>query len=206
MLLSFAALAAGVEVRVLSSRADMVTGGDALLETNATLEKFNAKLNGQDVTRSFRPGKTPGTLIARVEGLKIGKNTLEVKSAKGRAKLELTNYPLTGPVLSGPHQSHSCARRNRPAQAPADGDCSAKTIVIYVYKSTQPPHPVAAGSSPGALPGRFKPFDPRAASADGADHDQRRRTVDYIVRRGEGHNHAIYEIAFLPPGQPLPDP
>ena len=34
---SFAAAAAsrGVEIRVLSGRADMVTGGDALIETNA---------------------------------------------------------------------------------------------------------------------------------------------------------------------------
>src|SRR5437773_6968063 len=99
MLLSSSAVAADVEIRVLSGRADMVTGGDALVETNAALEKFNARLNGQDITRSFRPGKTAGTLIARVEGLKIGTNTLEVKSAKGSAKLELTNYPTTGPVF-----------------------------------------------------------------------------------------------------------
>src|SRR6266852_303055 len=104
MLLGSVAVAAHVEVRVLSGRADMVTGGDALVETNAALEKFNARLNGQDITSSFRPGKTAGTLIARVEGLKIGKNTLEVKSAKGREKLELINYPTTGPVFSGPHQ------------------------------------------------------------------------------------------------------
>jgi hypothetical protein len=99
LLLSSAAVAADVEVRVLSGRADMVTGGDALVETNAALEKFNARLNGQDITRSFRPGKTVGTLIARVEGLKIGKNTLKVKSAKGRAKLEVLNYfqPFQGP-------------------------------------------------------------------------------------------------------------
>jgi len=53
----------------------MVTGGDALVETNAALEKFNARLNGQDITSSFRLGKTGATLIARVEELKIGKNT-----------------------------------------------------------------------------------------------------------------------------------
>ena len=79
----------------------MVTGGDALVETNAAPEKFNAKLNGQDIAKSFRPGKTTGTLTARVEGLKLGKNTLEVKSAKGSAKLELTNFPITGPRLFG---------------------------------------------------------------------------------------------------------
>ena len=215
MLLSSAAVAADVEVRVLSGRADMVTGGDALVETNAALEKFNARLNGQDITRSFRPGKTAGTLIARVEGLKIGKNTLEVKSAKGPAKLELTNYPTTGPVFSGPHQKpFVCQTEQAGLGAPLDGDCSAKTIVTYVYKSTQPAAPAApggrGGQAPGALPGGFKPFDPSAprpanlaqtTTSDG-------KTVDYIVRRERGTiNRAIYEIAFLHvPGQPLPDP
>jgi len=84
-LLNSVAVAAGVELRVLSGRADMVTGGNALIETNAALERFTAKLNGQDITRSFRPGKTSGTLIARVEGLKAGKNRLKVKSLKGSA-------------------------------------------------------------------------------------------------------------------------
>jgi hypothetical protein len=97
-------------------RADMVTGGDVLVETNATLEKFKARLNGQDIARSFRPSKT-GALIARVEGLKIGKNTLEVKSANGRAKLELSNYPIGGPSFRERIKTHSCARPNRQAWA-----------------------------------------------------------------------------------------
>jgi hypothetical protein len=212
MLLRSAAVAADVVVRVLSGRADMVTGGDALVETNATLEKFNARLNGQDITRSFRPGKTAGTLIARVEGLKIGKNTLEVKSATGRAKLELTNYPTTGPVFSGPHQTpYVCQTEQAGLGAPLDGDCSAKTIVTYVYKSTQPAAPGGRGGQvPGALPSGFKPFDPSAPRP--ADLAQTTitdgKTVDYIVRRERGTiNRAIYEIAFLHvPGQPLPDP
>src|SRR5882724_6937659 len=86
-----AAAAAGVEIRTVSGRPDMVTGGDALIETNASAEKLSATLNGADITKSFHPGKTKGTLVAHVEGLKAGKNTLEIKSAKGSAKLELTN-------------------------------------------------------------------------------------------------------------------
>src|SRR5687768_8891061 len=69
-----AAAARDVAIRVLSGRADMVTGGNVLVETTATLEKFRGTLNGQDITASFRPGKTAGTLVARVEGLKPGKN------------------------------------------------------------------------------------------------------------------------------------
>jgi hypothetical protein len=212
LLLSSVAVAAGVEVRVLSGRADMVTGGDALVETNAAPEKFHARLNRQDITSSFRPGKTTGTLTARIEGLKIGRNTLEVKSAKGSAKLELTNYPITGPVFSGPHQKpFVCQTEQAGLGAPLDGDCSAKTIVIYVYKSTQPAAPAGrGGQAPGALPSGFKPFDPSAPRpADLAQTATRDgKTVDYIVRRERGTiNRAIYEIAFLHvPGQPLPDP
>lgn len=212
MLLSSVAVAARVEVRVLSGRADMVTGGDALVETNAVPEKFHARLNGQDITSSFRPGKTTGTLTARIEGLRIGRNTLEVKLAKGSAKLELTNYPITGPVFSGPHQKpFVCQTEQAGLGAPLDGDCSAKTIVTYVYKSTQPAAPAGrGGQAPGALPSGFKPFDPSAPRpADLAQTTTRDgKTVDYIVRRERGTiNRAIYEIAFLHvPGQPLPDP
>ena len=136
LLVSSAVLAADVEIRVLSGRADMVTGGDALVETSAVLEKFNARLNGQDITSSFQPGKTAGTLIARVEGLKIGKNTLEVNSAKNSAKLELINYPITGPVFSGPHQKpFVCQTEQAGLAAPLDDDCSAKTMVTFVDNS-----------------------------------------------------------------------
>jgi hypothetical protein len=190
----------------------MVTGGNALVESNAATEKFNAKLNGQDITGSFRPGRTGGTLIARVEGLKIGKNTLEVTSAKGRAKLELVNFPAGGPVFSGPHQKpFACRTEQAGLGAPLDVDCSAKTVVTYVYKSTQPLTPGGRGAQvPGALPGRFKPFDPSAPRP--ADLAQTTttdgKTVDYVVRRERGTiNRAIYEIAFLhSPGQALPDP
>src|ERR1700721_3712516 len=120
----------------------MVTGGDALVEVNAPQEKFSATLNGQDVSKAFRPGKTAGTLVAHIDGLKTGKNLLEVKSAKGSAKLELTNYPIEGPVFSGPHQKpFVCQTEQAGLGAALDEDCSVKTLVTYVYKSTQAPPP-----------------------------------------------------------------
>lgn len=214
-LVGSSALAGDVEIRVLSGRADMVTGGDALVETNAALEKFSAKLNGQDITAAFRPGQTPATLVGRVQVLKSGKNTLEVKSAKGSAKLELTNYPITGPVFSGPHQKpFVCQTEQAGLGAPLDENCTANTIVSYIYKSTQPAAlvwpPVHGGRGPGYIPAGFKPFDPSGPRpADVAQTTTREgKTLDYIVRRERGTiNRAIYEIAFLhDPGQPLPDP
>jgi hypothetical protein len=209
-----AAATRGVEIRVLSGRPDMVTGGDALVET-AAADKFSATLNGQDVTKSFRPGKTAGTLVARLEGLRTGKNALEIKSSKGSATLELTNYPIAGPVFSGPHQKpFVCQTEQAGLGAPLDDDCAAKTVVTYVYKSTEP---VATGAgrgrgaqTPGAPPAGFKPFDPsgprpsdlaQTTTSDG-------KTVDYIVRRERGTiNRAIYEITILhDPSKPAPDP
>ena len=214
-LFSSSALAA-IEVHALSGRPDMIAGSEALIETNAPLEKFTAMLNGQDVSKSFKPGKKTGTLIGRVDGLKIGKNTLEIKSSKGSAKLELTGYSITGPVFSGPHQKpFVCQTEQAGLGAPLDEDCSVKTVVSYVYKSTDAPPPGAGRggrgpAGPNALPAGFKPFDPSAprlsdlaktTTIDG-------KTVDYIVRRERGTiNRAIYEIAMLhDASQPDPDP
>jgi hypothetical protein len=213
---SCAAGASGsVEIRVLSGRAGMVTGGDALVETNAAPEKFSATLNGQDISKAFRPGKAAGTLMARVQGLKTGRNALEIKSAKGSAKLELTAYPITGPVFSGPHQKpFVCQTEQAGLGAPLDEDCTAKTVVTYVYKSTQPPATGGpggrGGQAPGAIPAGFKPFDPSGPRPDDVAQTatSEGKTVDYIVRRERGAiNRAIYEIAMLHnPAGPAPDP
>lgn len=205
---------AAIELRTISGRADMVTGGDVLIETTASQEKLSATLNGQDVTRYFKPGKESGKLIGHLDGLKLGKNTLEVKSSKGNAKLELTNYPVTGPVFSGPHQKpFVCQTEQAGLGAPLDADCSVRSVVTWVYKSTdQPPAGGRGrgGQAPGALPTGFKAFDPanphpadmaKATTPDG-------KTVDYIVRRERGTiNRAIYEIAMLQdPARPAADP
>ena len=164
----------GVTLRVLSGRADMVTGGDALVETSAGPDKFSASLNGRDVTKSFQPGKSGG-MVGHIEGLNPGKNTLEVKAAKGSAKLELVDHAITGPVFSGPHQKpFVCQTEAAGLGVALDADCSVRTVVSYVYKSIEPR---AAGggrgrggaqAAPGAPPAGFKPYDPGAPKP--ADH------------------------------------
>lgn len=202
--------AAKVEIRVLSGRADMVTGGDALVETNAGADRFHAALNGQDISAAFKPGHAAGSSLARIDGLKNGKNLLEIKSSKGSAKIELTNYPLAGPVFSGPHQKpFVCQTEQAGLGAPLDDDCSVKTVVTYVYKSTEPPPSGRGrGRGPGALPAGFKPYDPSGSRpSDLARTTVNGKAVDYIVRRERGTiNRAIYEIAMLAnPSDPAPD-
>jgi hypothetical protein len=172
-------------------------------------------LNGRDVTNGFRTAGSNGSLLGRIEGLTIGRSVLEARArGKGVARLDLQNHPIAGPVFSGPHQTPFVCQTEEAGLGPAlDYNCSAPTVVGYVYKSTAPPPEPVGGDdffAPGALPPDFKPYDP--AGGRPADLAQTTtidgHTVDYIVRREQGTiNRAVYEIAFLHvPGEPLPDP
>src|SRR5512138_1421212 len=98
-------------VRTLSTHADRVSGGDVLVEITYPDANKNhpliVTLNGRDVSGAFRPGEAPRTRVGLVTGLAVGKNTLTVD---GRGwglpseSLVLTNYPIEGPIISGPYQ------------------------------------------------------------------------------------------------------
>jgi hypothetical protein len=213
--------AQGIEIRTLSGKPDMVTGGDSLVQIGASgniaLEKITVTLNGKDATRAFRPDAATKVLIGHVEGLVLGNNTIEASlDGKSLAKLMLVNHSIAGPLFSGPHQSPFICQTEAAGLGPAlDTDCNAKTVVIYLYKSTEPPAPRRAGGpggqvdGPAVAPPGFKNYDP--ATPHPADMAQVTmpdgKTVDYIVRRETGTiNRAIYQIAFLhEPGKPLPD-
>src|SRR5262249_23646027 len=98
----------GFKIRTLSTRPDRVSGGDVLVEVSVPHEgrhhRVIISLNGRDIPPAFRPGGSPGTLVGLVTGLSLGRNTLRVEG-KGvpHESLELTNYPITGPLISGPH-------------------------------------------------------------------------------------------------------
>ena len=186
-----------LEIVVLSTRPDTVTGGDVLAQINAgesALQSVEVTLNGRDVTSAFRPGPVPGTLVGLVEGLSLGKNTLRA-NANGHVKVELVNHPITGPVFSGTQQMPFICETEVWGLGPAlDEQCSANTQVTYQYRSTTGTfRPLPAGPPPADLA--------RTTTTEGA-------TVDYIVRLERGTvNRAVYEIALLhTPGQPLPDP
>ncbi|MEE8147798.1 MAG: DUF6351 family protein, partial [Longimicrobiales bacterium] len=207
-----------VALHILSSRPEMVSGGDVLVEIggpgSVSFEAVSVTLNERDVTDAFRPGRTPGSQVGRVEDLRLGANILKARADGYRdARLEVRNYPMTGPIFSGPHQTpFVCQTEAAGLGAPLDEDCSANTVVTYFYKSTEAPAPPTRFSlpEPGAPPRGFKPFDPsEPRPADVAKTTTTEgRTLDYVVRRERGTiNRAIYEIMFLhDPSQPLPDP
>jgi hypothetical protein len=134
-------------ITVLSSRPEMVSGGDALVliavPPDAPLDQATIQLNGQNVSAMFHPDAVAHALTGLVTGLKVGENTLTVFPGKkaGRAadELRLKNYPITGPIFSGPQeQPFLCETQNFKLPdgcslgAPLDENCSLKTIVTYV--------------------------------------------------------------------------
>jgi len=209
------------QVRTISSRPDVVSGGDVLvqLETHRAAG-WAVEIEGRNVTSSFHPTEHAGVWRALLGGLERGSNQLMVKeNGVILSKIQIVNHPLAGPIFSGPHQMPFICETEANGLGPAqDVDCSAKTIVQYYYKSKTDLEKLSESSSTqllsvtssGLLGLGFKPHDPTApmpsdmaqtVTADG-------RTVPYIVRREIGViNRAVYDIQFLHiPGEALPDP
>jgi hypothetical protein len=211
-------------VVVVSSAPDQVTGGDARLHIQLprTVPPHQVVVLVGEVDQSDHFELLPGTRILSgvVDGLALGENTITVMPnglGKGRpdaVNLTLTNYPITGPVFSGPHQHpFICSvQRHGLGQPLVDNvdfgfpvfdednnviglskDCSANTLVQYVYKSTD---------------GSFKPYtlggEPPADLVQTTTLDG--LTVDYIVRWERGTiNRFIYSAAMLAPFDTSPD-
>lgn len=205
------------KVDVVSSAPDQVSGGDARLhiEVPRTVppHKVRVLVNGVDQGSQF--SVVPGTrrLSGVVHGLEIGENTVRVEPngrGKGRpaaVELVLTNYPVTGPIFSGPHQyPFVCTTMTQGlgqpiADDPATGtrvivagetvgysrNCSAETRVDFVYRTT-------GGSWAPYTPGMARPGDmAQTTTSEG-------KTVDYIVRHERGTiNRFLYSIAMLAP-------
>jgi hypothetical protein len=126
VLLVLAAVPGSAEARLridtLSTRPDMVTGGDVLVRVPP---HSVVRLNGHVVTL---PGRT-----GLVTGLTLGANRLTATTQHGTARLTLRNHPITGPVFSGPHeQPFVCETEAAGLGAPLDGDCSIATRVREV--------------------------------------------------------------------------
>src|SRR5258705_10589150 len=95
-----------LQIKTLSTHADRVSGGDVLVQITVPRQARHVivSLNGRVVTSAFRE-TAPGTLVGLVTGLALGDNRLpaEAKGA-GTNPLRLVNYPITGPIVSGPHE------------------------------------------------------------------------------------------------------
>ena len=203
----------------------MISGGDVWVQidvpSDVPLNKTMIKLNGQDVTAALHPDPKTHTLIGLVTGLKLGENILEVFNGQSRgsraSQLTLKNYPITGPIFSGSQeQPFFCQTQDfklpdgTSLGPPLDSNCSVKTVVTYVYKSTMLAPAVAPRAAGSAAPA-LKPLPSMTAlPSDVAwTTTSTGEKVPYVVRVETGTiNRAIYQFAVLhdPTKEPQPGP
>jgi hypothetical protein len=182
--------AEGLVIKVLSNRADLIAGGDALVEVllppNARSSKVGLDVDGRDVTGAFavRPN---GRYLGVVSGLAIGDNILTARAPGFRgARIRITNHPIGGPVFSGEQiQPWLCTTQSNGLEPPADAQCNATTVYEFFYRPR-------GGSG-------FLPYDPANPPGDVAmTTTDQGRTVPYVIRQETGtHNRGIYRVAVL---------
>jgi hypothetical protein len=178
------------------------------------LHKVKVLVNGMNQSDHFSQIPGTRTLTGVVDGLYLGENKVKVRARRWwwrkpkPLKLKLINYPIAGPCISGPHQyPFICSVQKHGLGQPLvddeeegfpvfddednligySKDCSAETLVEYVYKSND-------GSwKPYTLDSERPPDMVQTTTMDGL-------TVDYIVRWERGTiNRFIYSIAMLAP-------
>ena len=147
-----------LEVKVLSNRADLISGGDALVEVvlpakvlPSTVRVF---VGGRDVTSAFAL-RSNGRLMGLVTGLAAGDSVLTVR-AKGaaRSQITLTNHSIGGPVFSGaPVRPWICSTEDAGLGPAQDEQCNAPTRYTFQYKD--------------ALTGQFAAYDPASPPPPG---------------------------------------
>ena len=187
---------AALKLQVLSSRADLVSGGDALvavdLPDGVDVSALRLQRNGVEVAVDWQTGgsdQPPGRWRGLVSGLELGANTLVAATADGTARGELavTNHAITGPMFSGPHLApFECRTQESGLGDPLDADCSLATRFDWFYFTPSGQRKVLAD------PLGDRPSDVAdATTLDG-------RTVPFIVRVESGTiNRSIYRIAVL---------
>lgn len=162
---------------VLSNRADLISGGDALIEVlmpaGAEVSKLRVLLNGEDVSEQFalRPN---GRVMAQLKGLNLGNNTLTATNGNSpTASIAIVNHPNGGPVFAGPQpQPWRCSNTAKAINA----QCDQPAEYSFLYKSSDP-------SQTG-----LQPYDPANPPTDVAmTTTDEGVTLPFIVRREDGY-------------------
>ena len=200
---------AALTIRALSTHPVHVSGGDVLVEvlvggdSGSDAPEVLVDGSGAEVALREDPAR-PGRWTALVSGLPEGASEVVVRRGRDEASLAITNYPLTGPIVSGPHQEPFICQTEAfrlPDGAllgPAlDPGCTAPEKATYLY--------LAQGDSALApLP------DARTLPADVAEATTLAGvTVPFVVRVETGTvNRGIYQSAVLhdPTRDPAPSP
>ncbi len=190
-----------VVIETVSTRSDMVTGGNVLVRISAAgdldLSAVEVLVGERPVTEDFQPDGEG--LLGLVTGLEPGDNELTVRGDGVQASLTVTNHPITGPLFAGPQEQPFVCETEAfiglDLGPPLDEDCSIDTRVDYFYRSGGEFRPMPDTS---VLPADFETTTVKG----GAE-------VPYVVRVETGTiGRSIYNIAVLhdPTGDPEPSP
>ena len=180
----------GVSITVVSSRADLVSGGSALVAISPTNEarRLKVTVDGRTVTKRFAV-RANKRFEGVIRGLKLGRNELRATFRNGSgARIALVNHPSGGPLFSGPQvQPWVCQ------PTATDAKCDQAPTYKYLYMST---NPTTTG---------FQPYDPGDPASDVANTTTDQGvTVPFIVRVETGYmDRDQYQITTLfQPGKP----
>ena len=211
-------------VTTLATRADMVSGGDALVEIGVPqgipASVVTVDVNGRDVTSAFaaRPALS-NRIVGLITGLSNGNNVVTARYGSLSGALTINNHPIGGPVYSGAQiQPWVCATPTAIAATATtagtnpsglstnavDAQCNIATEFKLYYRTTaagcstalpDPSPPTAAPTNPC-----FKPYTAGATAPTdlATTTTDAGVTVPYIVRVERGTiNRGIFDIAVL---------
>src|SRR5215208_6830463 len=173
-----------LHVRVLSNRADLISGDDALvavaLPRGARPSQVRMTLGDANVTGDFAV-RANGRYEGELEGLRHRRNVLTATAPGATSdRIVIRNHPIGGPVFSGPQvQPWVCQNGSKQPK------CEAPTTYEYQYKSS--------------IDGSLHPYDPDNPPSDVAKTTtQTKETVPFIVRIETGYqDRDQYKIAVL---------
>jgi Tannase-like family of unknown function (DUF6351) len=204
------------QIIVLSNRADLISGGDALVEikwpagTNLALAKI--AVGGTNVKSAFalRPN---GRYMGLVSGLSDGPNVLSARVPGAGAQITITNHPIGGPVFAGaqlkpwicatkvttavtvvgnpgstPATATATTKASGLADDPSDDQCDTPPTYTYFYQpiALQGSNCVFATSGTNAC---FTAYDPAARPSDAmiaSFTNDRGDTVKSLIRVERG--------------------
>jgi hypothetical protein len=182
-------LGIATQINVLSNRADLISGGDALVEVVLSSGGFSSiasvDVDGRDVTPAFAV-RTDGRYRGLVTGLANGVNVLRARLTDGSgARINITNHPSSGPVFSGPQvQPWSC---NAGA---SDTSCSRDPQTV--------PGTINGPAGPDSYFQTYDPANPPAPVLVAQTTTDQGKTVPMVVRVETGSiGRAQYQIAVL---------
>jgi len=197
-----ACAADNVQIYVLSNRADLISGGEALVEVTipagADPAAMRVAVGERNVTSAFAV-RADGRYLGLIEGLALGENVVTAQlPGGGAARITIASHPSGGPVFSGPQvQPWSCN------PGATDALCTRAPSYQYFY--------VPAGVDPQATPGliggpggqdtyfvSYNPASPPPAASIAHTTTDQGQTVTFIVRVETGSvDRGQYQIAVL---------